>query len=608
MARKFIKISNAFLVIYLAYIIYVWLSEALNLCLFLLGYEQATLISRIVVAILILILYAVMRDRIVIERRKPSFFAYAFLTLIALFGIIKSCYPDVGYDTGNYHILAQSREFINWFEKGYGAGNFQVWGFRLGDRLFTLFREFFGYRYGTILNTLIIMLIYIQIVDLLYQCIHNLKVKCKKVNYFFLELIAVPVVFVHDMVMEVGTYYVDILAIPLCIELVKKICIDEQKDQNIFEYGYIAFLMGIVFALKLTNIVYIIPLLIMYLWNNYTKIKKIGEWFACILLGIMPCSIYMVFNFVCTGNPVFPYFNTIFKSQYFLQSNFKDMRWGGQGILEKILWLFYHIFRPDYRQSEIPNKYTYVMAVSLIFIMIIFFIRGVKRITLKNKNYFFEKVSLNLFIFILASSFLWSFTTGYSRYFLLGDMMIIFLSVLLVIEYVNGENHRRESRIVVTIVIFLSLLAPVLEIRDNLNGIEWSWRKVDVASLQKQSRNIFKDHLGEKKLLSVDVFLLTDITFNKYAYLINWEAEIFNANYINYLDNEKEQNNYEEKLLKIINSKENIYDIKTEEFEDWDNYEENLSTMGLSLSEKLEINIENNGQRLLLIKLKKVGT
>lgn len=188
MARKFIKISNAFLVIYLAYIIYVWLSEALNLCLFLLGYEQATLISRIVVAILIVILYVVMRDRIVIERRKPSFFAYAFLTLIALFGIIKSCYPDVGYDTGNYHILAQSREFINWFENGYGAGNFQVWGFRLGDRLFTLFREFFGYRYGTILNTLIIMLIYIQIVDLLYQCIHNLKVKCKKVNYFFLEL------------------------------------------------------------------------------------------------------------------------------------------------------------------------------------------------------------------------------------------------------------------------------------------------------------------------------------------------------------------------------------------------------------------------------------
>lgn len=605
MTRKYVKMSNIFLLIYLVYIIYVWFSEALNLCLFLFGYEQATLICRIVVVILTIILCVVMRDKIVIEKKKHSCFLYIFLLLIALFGIIKSCYPDMGYDTGNYHILAQSREFINWFERGYGAGNFQVWGFRLGDRLFTLFRELLGYRYGTILNTLIIMLIYIQIVDLLYQHIHKLKFKSKKANYFLPELLAVPVVFVHDMVMEVGTYYVDILAIPLCIELVKKICIEEQKDQNIFEYGYVAFLLGIVFTLKLTNIVYIIPLLIMYLWKNYFRIKKISEWFTCILLGIIPCSIYMVFNFVCTGNPVFPYFNTIFNSQYFLQSNFKDMRWGGLGILEKIFWLFYHVFRPDYRQSEIPNKYTHLMAVGLIFIIIIFFIRGIKRIILKSKNHF-ESVSLSLFVFILASSFLWSFTTGYSRYFLLGDMMIVFLSFWLVLEHINWEYLRRELKIIITIVIFFSLLVPVFEIRDNLNGIEWSWRKVEFASLQKQSSYIFKDHVGEKNLLCVDVFFLTDITFNKYAYLINEEAEIFNLNYKNYLDNEKEQKNYEEKLLNIIDGNEYIYDIKIEGFEDWNNYEEQLLTMGLSLSEKIEINIDDGGQKLLLIKLEKI--
>lgn len=597
---KKLEVSNAFLLIYLLYIVFVWLNEALNLSCFLIGYEQSTLVSQLAVVIGIIMLWRGVKNRIVIVKKKRSFITYIFLLLIAVFGIIKSCYPDVAYDTGNYHILSQHREFINWFEKGYGAGNFQVWGFRLGDRLFTLFRHILGYRYGTLLNTLVIMLAYIQITDLLFEYLDLLKYEKKGIRFIAPSILGIATIFVHDVVMEVGTYYVDILSVPLSVELIKKVCIEEQQERNVFEHGYVALLLGIIFTLKLTNIIYILPLLVIYICLNFRKIKKVSEWCICILLGLIPCSIYMIFNFVCTGNPVFPYFNSLFKSKYFLQSNFIDVRWGGSGFFEKLLWIFYHIFKPDYRQSEIPNKYICILAVALIS-TIFMFLFCVKRIIVKRKEYSRrESIFVKLFIFIFGSAFLWSFTTGYSRYFLLGDMMLIYLLSLLVLEGIKFIKSRWLRGIAVVGLCF-SLCVPVLEVRDNLNGREWGWRKVDVVSLRKQLQYVFKDQTDENVSLMVDSFILTEPLFCEYAYLVKPNAEIFNAYYLKYMEKE-EKLSYVEKLENVVEENENVYDIRMAGFADWENYMTTISDLGFSISET--ININSSVYQLTLIKLK----
>ena len=58
--------------------------------------------------------------------------------------------------------------FVNWFEEnGFAAGHFQVWGFRLSDRIVYPFRRLLGYRMGTLFSSIVLMISYLQVVQIL---------------------------------------------------------------------------------------------------------------------------------------------------------------------------------------------------------------------------------------------------------------------------------------------------------------------------------------------------------------------------------------------------------------------------------------------------------
>ena len=64
-------------------------------------------------------------------------------------------------------------------------------------------------------------------------------------------ILAVIALTVHDLIMIVATYYTDLLAIPILLEMLYKICLKEKNE----EHQYFAFLGGLAFALKMTNVV-----------------------------------------------------------------------------------------------------------------------------------------------------------------------------------------------------------------------------------------------------------------------------------------------------------------------------------------------------------------
>lgn len=135
-----IEVSNKLLAGYLLYILFIWFCECVDLFCFLTSLPQQTVVSRIVALFLVTILLLTVRKKIcIIKEKRYSFTKIIAILFILMVGLVKSIFPDTSYDVGNYHLIAQSNDFVNYFQTGFGGGNFQIWGFRLGDRLFKLF-------------------------------------------------------------------------------------------------------------------------------------------------------------------------------------------------------------------------------------------------------------------------------------------------------------------------------------------------------------------------------------------------------------------------------------------------------------------------------------
>ncbi len=535
-----------------------------------------------------------------IKRDKYNFIKLIISIIILVLGMIKSLYPDCSADTGNYHLIAQSSDFVNWFENGFAPGTFQIWGFRLGDRLFSLFSSVLGYRYGTLLNVFVVIIIYLQIADFLDIMLDRLLPSYPTEKIFKIinpAVLAIIVLTVHDLVMVVATYYVDLLAIPILLEMLYKICLREKNE----EHQYFAFLAGIAFALKMTNIVYIIPLLFVYIIKNI-KIIKIIDYLKCFIIGIIPFSIYAVYNFACTGNPVFPYFNLLFKSKYFSSYNFKDSRWGPANIKETFIWIFKHVFFPEYRQSEIYDLHVINLQIAfVVFIIgILIYIECVLRKRVK------KSFPIEIYIVFLSSGLLWSVSTGYSRYFILGDIMLLIILIVSVI-YLIEITKIYVIRYGFVILIYLMFWVSYEQIDDSIRGREWSWRRVTKEQTIDELSNVFKDQLNNFNYLDADVFFLTSPTMGGYAFLSNKDAPIFNISYLDRMDKDNyymdKENHYlfKNSFENIVSEEKNIFDIKFSDFNDWDTYERKLYGYGFEIIDK---SIVNNGIfNLIYIKL-----
>lgn len=430
----------------------------------------------------------------------------------------------------------------------------------------------------------VIILVYIQISDLIETTVTE---ETRKVKFFSSSIFALIVVFVHDMAMEIASYNVDLLAIPLCIEMLR-ICIN--RDNTAHEYY--AFLAGMALALKLTNIVYIIPLLLVYVVKNRKRINGI-DWIKCVTVGSAPVSIYAIYSFVCTGNPMFPYMNSIFKSRFFYPYVFRDVRWGPTDVKETFLWIFYHIIFPNYRQSEIPNLYSFSLLIGLIAFLVCTLI-SIERIIKKKRI----DLPIEIYIVFILSSVLWSFTTGYSRYFILGDILLIIIFFVTIVRVVNIKLIRCSF----TIIVSVMLLFSCMEIKDIFKGREWSSRRLEQESVVAQMKYVLKDKPEVFEYQDeIDAFFLTESYYGGFAFLSNRNAPIFNVSYYGYLEAENLYL-YEESFNSIM-KEENIYDIKLGYFNNWETYEDDLKKYGLEIADKNVVN--NGGINIVYIKLEK---
>lgn len=251
-----------------------------------------------------------------------------FLPLVGFF-LFKLPFPDLFYDTTNYHIILQnpiSWEFLSQSFFPAGMGTF-VWP--LADHVFLLPRNILGYRLGTVVNLGVAWLCFLEILS----WIGNRK---PKAGAFALACLSTEVILV-----ELGSYYVDLLPIPFLLMLFR----DSFEPNRPGSLRRAVVCSAIAVSLKMASFPMI--LVAFGFWVTRAKLKTL-KWAmpAFSLLSILfLLSPYMVTAGVFTGNPIFPVMNKVFQSPLFPLISFRDERWGPRGIVEFLLFPILAIFK-----------------------------------------------------------------------------------------------------------------------------------------------------------------------------------------------------------------------------------------------------------------------
>ena len=524
--------------LYLGYILYVLAEDGADLVCYLLDLPQVTICSRVLICVgIVLLLLAVgKRVQIIKVSRNINVFWIIGSMVLIVFSVFKAIQPDLSSDTTNYHLVAQIPGFGHPYQDGFAAGSFQRFGGQLADHLFYIPRVLMGYRMGTLLNAAICVLIYYQVNNLLYMLwgssFREIRTYCRTVFkqpvipalLFHESMLSLVLVSTCQILMQISMYMVDLVPVPLLLELLRMI-LGEQEEKTI-RFGYFAGLCGITAALKLTNVVYLLPLLICFIWGNraYLTAKRFE---ICAVLGVLPFSIYAIYYLVETGSPIYPWFNGIFQSPFFLATNFKDLRWGPSNPVETLLWPIYAIVRPDYRQNEVYDIFPIQMFCAVI-ACICWVV--VLRTPAARKRQHNEAKMLGIFI---CAVYLWALTTGHSRYFIFGKLLggIIFCGLL-----VHFYKKKKGCLMIgLTLLAVCSLGGSVHDFYRIANGIEYAWRdSLNINCVKDNLNYIFRDHslISDNQSADVDAVIDTQSFYGGIASCMFPDRPVYNYPYI----------------------------------------------------------------------------
>lgn len=377
--------------------------------------------------------------------------------------------PDVSFDSINYHIFSGDRfssfwKFINVEFFSAGLHSFPPFFDYLGG----IFRLIFGYRLGSICSLFFLY----GIIYLIYKIV-SIFIKKRISSSLLLVLFFINTFISLEFFFQLGTYYVDIIgAFFVLWALYYIILYIKNNDIKFLYFG--SFIIGLSVAGKLTNLIYLIPLTVMLIVWEFKKRDcyrdKLKHLVIYALLVFIPIGISCFENVVKTGNPFFPFYNSVFKSKYYPAVNFDNTNFGGRNFFEKLLWPIFSVKNPA-RLSEghdLFNDYK----LNLYFVLLLPSLYFSYKLRRKDRLFYY----LNLYLF--GSFMVWNFSFGYLRY----AFVLEILSGLIVLIWVSKLLKRRSSvnkdRLLLLLIPLLFLLGYLDKRAINVNlAYDLSWRK-----------------------------------------------------------------------------------------------------------------------------------
>lgn len=507
-----------------------------------------------------LIIFLFIRKKI--NFKKPSFNKLDFLVFFILLWVFWSrmTIPDSSFDTLNYHIYLQNRLFSNNVSFNFFPSRWiNTFSFPLGDRMHFPVRFILGYRLGMFLNVLILFVIYYQIKEILAKFINNKE---------YIAIISTIILLTEQILSNMIVYYVDLMSIPLILEIILIVISKEEKSNN---HNFMLLLIsGILCALKISNAFFIIPFVVIYLIKNYKTVNLKTILFGIPLL-IFPMLVYMLNNYIQTGNPVFPFYNSIFKSKYLSNTNWIEDYYGPKTTLERLFWPIYVFWKPRkaFDTDTYYNRIGYGYIAALVIMLFIVY----KKLIKKEKINDFNK----LCILYIVLTLIWSnFVMGYIRYALFLEVLS---GIIIAIFLYKSIISRSKLSIITSMLCLYAFSMTLFSSTSDMfkTSKELSWR--NTYYVDKLGYETNKDYRFSKNwdysFIENEVDCVGILDYNS-----GYASMIFKNNRILSL-NEGYYNEYGKKELEKLKSKcKNIYTIstintleRTEELMDKNGYE-----------------------------------
>lgn len=378
--------------------------------------------SLIISSILVFILYKfVYKKSITIEKNfdKNDIIPILFICALSIFKLLTI---DDFIDTLTYHLYNQLNPFID--KINFDLLPSSTFFFPLGDRMNYIFVNFLGIRFGTILSCYVIVILYYQFKNILHILIPNLSTKMR---LFYMFLIATS----NSVTIYIGSFFIDSFSSILLFELVY-IFIQNINLLKNKKYLYLcSFLLGCLIGIKITNLFLGITIILLLLIRNIKenglndfKYIKFYDFLLLIFIAILPFIIYMINNYIQTGNPIFPLGNNIFNSKYYKNISATDSRLGPKNLLEFFFWPILICFDMK-KGNDIHSIVENVWGLGYIFTIYSLF-------TYKKRNSKFNWFS----ILVIILTFVWiKFILGYVRY----GLVLSYCFHIIILYYFDKE-------------------------------------------------------------------------------------------------------------------------------------------------------------------------
>ncbi len=412
-------------------------------------YNIAILISSILIVILNGIL--IKKNKIKIQHNF-ELLDILFWAIIVVIASLNIAIPDFSYDVSNYHIYLQNNICIDKINFDFFAGK-TVNGFlfALGDRMHYIFRYILGYRLGTILSYYALIVLFYQIKNIF----NIMSEKNKLIPIFSMLCCSSYIIF-----QWAGTYYIDNLSIIFILQIVYYVIKEKNILKNKKLIYFLSVITGIATAIKLTNLVLIIPILIYILIREKKNINKklLITLLVSSILFIIPFIVYIIDNIIQTGSPIFPYYNSIFKSKFFGQFNWKDDRFKMDSIVHILIWPVYVsvIFKGYGDDCQITDP---IWAIG--YIVVICF--TLYSLIIRKKNTKIYEISILSIILTIV----WIiFLEGYMRYALIIPILYGIVMFGIIINKLNLTKLNNLIKIIISIII---LGGTIIIITSNIN-------------------------------------------------------------------------------------------------------------------------------------------
>ncbi|HKU07568.1 MAG TPA: hypothetical protein VJR30_15975 [Bradyrhizobium sp.] len=243
---------------------------------------------------------------------------------------------------------------------------------------------------------------------------------------------------------EVGTSFADILtSIPIIAAVLLILVGSEKPDARLILAGI---LMGGAVGLKLTNATYLIGAIVSLLFASRALLSTALFAVGSAIGGIITGGAWAFFLWKQFGNPVFPFYNSIFRSPEAPLGSIADVRFLPRSVLDAALYPFYWLIG-DHRSSEWAFRDPrFATAFVLMFILVI--------VARYLRADVFGRRDKQFIVFFFSAYGTWLFMFAIHRYAIGLELLVAPLIVLLLSKIIELIHPRKTSTAALPFVFF----------------------------------------------------------------------------------------------------------------------------------------------------------